>query len=168
MAHKIERRTARGYEEGGRQTTKALGQPGRERETKIKKLSLLKKRLFSAIRSVWLEFLIPLKINSFPFRFISLNFAAIAKCFPQALCYIINTLVLILQVLTCTSWYYTKVYCTKMQYFIKKYTFFETQRALLSIDTSVEKILGDRCIRHICIYTMVARPNRSMRNILIL
>ncbi len=28
-----------------------------------------------------------------------------------------ETLVLILQVLTCTSWYYTKVYCTKVQYF---------------------------------------------------
>ncbi len=34
-AHKIERQTTRGEEEGGRQTT-ALGQPGRERETKIK------------------------------------------------------------------------------------------------------------------------------------
>jgi hypothetical protein len=29
---------------------------------------------------------------------------------------------------------------------------------LLSADTSVEKIFGDRCIRHICIDTMIARP----------
>jgi hypothetical protein len=37
----------RGEEEGGRQTTMALGQPGRERETKIKKLSRCKKTFFS-------------------------------------------------------------------------------------------------------------------------
>jgi hypothetical protein len=35
MARKIKRRSTRGEEEGGRQTTTALGQPGRERETKI-------------------------------------------------------------------------------------------------------------------------------------
>ncbi len=39
-------------------------------------------------------------------------------------CYVISTLVLILQVLMCISWYYIKVYCTKVQYFVKyqKYT----------------------------------------------
>ncbi len=36
-----------GEEEGGRQTTTALGQPGRERETNIKKSSLHKKTFFS-------------------------------------------------------------------------------------------------------------------------
>jgi hypothetical protein len=46
-ARKIERWTTRGAEEGGRQTTTALGQPGRERETKMKKLSLCKKTFFS-------------------------------------------------------------------------------------------------------------------------
>ncbi len=45
-ARKIKRQTTRGEEEGGRQTTTALGQPGRERETKIKKLSLRKKEFF--------------------------------------------------------------------------------------------------------------------------
>jgi hypothetical protein len=34
-AHKIKRRTMRGKEESRRQTTMALGQPGREHETKI-------------------------------------------------------------------------------------------------------------------------------------
>ncbi len=47
MAHKFERRTKKGKEEGGRQTTTALGQPGRERDTKIKKSSLCKKTFFS-------------------------------------------------------------------------------------------------------------------------
>ncbi len=47
MARKIERQTTRGEEEGGRQTTTALGQRGRESETKIKKLSLRKKTFFS-------------------------------------------------------------------------------------------------------------------------
>jgi hypothetical protein len=47
MACKVERRTTRGKEEGGWQTTMALGQPGRERETNIKKLSLCKKTFFS-------------------------------------------------------------------------------------------------------------------------
>jgi hypothetical protein len=46
-ARKIERRTLRGKEESGRQTTMALGQPGRDDETKIKKLSLCKKTFFS-------------------------------------------------------------------------------------------------------------------------
>ncbi len=46
-AHKIEWRTMRGKEEGGWQTTMALGQPGREHETKIKKSSLRKKTFFS-------------------------------------------------------------------------------------------------------------------------
>ncbi len=46
-ACKIKRRTMRGKEKGGRQTTTALGQPGRERETKIKKSSLRKKTFFS-------------------------------------------------------------------------------------------------------------------------
>jgi hypothetical protein len=46
-ARKIKKWTARGKEESGRQTTTALGQPGRERETKIKKSSLRKKTLFS-------------------------------------------------------------------------------------------------------------------------
>ncbi len=46
-ARKIERRTTRKKEESGRQTTMALGQPGRESETKIKKLSLRKKIFFS-------------------------------------------------------------------------------------------------------------------------
>jgi hypothetical protein len=71
MACKVERRTTRRKEEGGRQTTMALGQPGRERETNIKKSSLCK-ILFSAIRSLQLEFSLPPKTNSFPFRFISL------------------------------------------------------------------------------------------------
>ncbi len=47
MAHKIERRTTRGKEESRWQTAMALGQPGRERETKIKKSSLRKKTFFS-------------------------------------------------------------------------------------------------------------------------
>ncbi len=46
-ARKIEWQTTRGKEEGGRQTTTALGQLGRERETKIKKSSLGKKTFFS-------------------------------------------------------------------------------------------------------------------------
>ncbi len=46
-ACKIERQTTRGEEEGGRQKTMTLGQPGRERETKIKKLSLCRKTFFS-------------------------------------------------------------------------------------------------------------------------
>jgi hypothetical protein len=46
-AHKIERQTTKGKEESGRQTTTALGQLGRERETKIKKSSLRKKIFFS-------------------------------------------------------------------------------------------------------------------------
>ncbi len=46
-ACKIERQTTRGKEEGGWQTTMTLGQPGRERETKIKKSSLRKKTFFS-------------------------------------------------------------------------------------------------------------------------
>ncbi len=46
MACKVERRTTRGEEEGGGQTTTALGQPGRERETNIKKQSLRKKTFF--------------------------------------------------------------------------------------------------------------------------
>jgi hypothetical protein len=41
-----QRRTTRGKEESGRQTTTALGQPGRERETEIKKSSLRKKTFF--------------------------------------------------------------------------------------------------------------------------
>ncbi len=74
-------------------------------------------------------------------------------------CYVISTLVLILQVLTCTSWYYTKVYCTKGENFVKyQNTRFRDPMALLSMDTSVEKIFGDGCIRPICINTMVARP----------
>jgi hypothetical protein len=44
---KIKQRTTRGEEERGRQTTTALGQPGRECETKIKKFSLHKKTFFS-------------------------------------------------------------------------------------------------------------------------
>jgi hypothetical protein len=71
-AHEIERQTMRGKEESGRQTTTALGQPRRERETKIKK-SYLRKKTFSAIRSVRLEFSLPPKTNYPPFRFISLN-----------------------------------------------------------------------------------------------
>jgi hypothetical protein len=47
MARKIKRQTTRGNEESGRQTTTALGQPGRERETKNKKFSLRKKTFFS-------------------------------------------------------------------------------------------------------------------------
>jgi hypothetical protein len=54
-AQEIERWTTRGKEESGQQTTTALGQPGRELETKIKKSSYVKS-LFSAIRPVWLEF----------------------------------------------------------------------------------------------------------------
>jgi hypothetical protein len=41
MSRDIERRTTRGKEESGQQTTTALGQPGGERETKITKSSLL-------------------------------------------------------------------------------------------------------------------------------
>jgi hypothetical protein len=47
MAHEIKRRTTRGKEESWQQTTTALGQPGREHETKIKKSSLHKKTFFS-------------------------------------------------------------------------------------------------------------------------
>jgi hypothetical protein len=47
MARKIKQRITRGKEESRRQTTMALGQPGREHETKIKKLSLCKKTFFS-------------------------------------------------------------------------------------------------------------------------
>ena len=46
-ASKIKQQTTRGEEDGRRQTTMALGQLGRERETKIKKLSLCKKTFFS-------------------------------------------------------------------------------------------------------------------------
>ncbi len=46
-AHEIKRRTMRGKEEGGQQTTMALVQPGRERKTKIKKSRLRKKTYFS-------------------------------------------------------------------------------------------------------------------------
>jgi hypothetical protein len=46
-ARKIKRRNTRGKEESGRQTAMALGQPGRERETKIKKSSLRKKTFLS-------------------------------------------------------------------------------------------------------------------------
>jgi hypothetical protein len=70
-AHKIEWQTTRGKEESGRQTTTALGLLGRERE-KVKKLGL-RKKTFSAIRSVQLEFLLLPKTNYPPFRFISLN-----------------------------------------------------------------------------------------------
>ncbi len=45
-ACKIEWRTTRGKEESGRQTTTALGLPGRERE-KVKKSGLRKKTFFS-------------------------------------------------------------------------------------------------------------------------
>jgi hypothetical protein len=37
-------------------------------------------------------------------------------------CYVISTLVLILQVFTCFSWYCMKDYCTKMQYFVNSLT----------------------------------------------
>ncbi len=47
MARKIEWRTTRGKEEGGWQKIMALGQPGRECETKIKKSSFCKKTFFS-------------------------------------------------------------------------------------------------------------------------
>jgi hypothetical protein len=47
MVCKVKWRTTRGKEEGRRQTTTALGQPGRERETNIKKSSLCKKTFFS-------------------------------------------------------------------------------------------------------------------------
>jgi hypothetical protein len=47
MARKIKRRATRRKEEGGRQTTMTLGQPGRERETKIKKSSLRRKTFSS-------------------------------------------------------------------------------------------------------------------------
>ncbi len=46
-ACKVEQRTTRGNEEGGQQTTMALGQPGREHETNVKKSSLPKKTFFS-------------------------------------------------------------------------------------------------------------------------
>jgi hypothetical protein len=46
-ACKIKQWTTRGKEESGRQTRTTLGQPGRERETKIKKSSLCKKTFFS-------------------------------------------------------------------------------------------------------------------------
>jgi hypothetical protein len=45
-ACKVKRRTIRGKEEGGRQTTMALSQLSRERETNIKKSSLRKKDFF--------------------------------------------------------------------------------------------------------------------------
>jgi hypothetical protein len=47
MTCKIKQRTMRGKEESRWQTTMALGQPGREHEIKIKKLSLRKKTFFS-------------------------------------------------------------------------------------------------------------------------
>jgi hypothetical protein len=47
MAREIKWRTTRGKEESGWQTTTALGQLGREHETKIKKSSLHKKTFFS-------------------------------------------------------------------------------------------------------------------------
>jgi hypothetical protein len=72
MAHKIERRTTRGKEESGRQITTALGQLGREHETKINKLSLRKKS-FSAIQSFRLKFSLLLKTNYPPSRFIGLS-----------------------------------------------------------------------------------------------
>ncbi len=53
--------------------------------------------------------------------------------------YVISTSVLIFQVLTCTSWYYTKVYCMKMQYFVKYWnTHFRHPelRRFLEIDAS--------------------------------
>jgi hypothetical protein len=46
-ARKIKQRTTRRKEEGRQQTTMALGQPGREHETKIKKSSLRKKTFSS-------------------------------------------------------------------------------------------------------------------------
>ncbi len=46
-ACQIKRHATRRKEEGGRQTTMALGQPGREHETKIKKSSLRKKTFSS-------------------------------------------------------------------------------------------------------------------------
>ncbi len=46
-ACKIEWWTTRGKEKSGQQTTTALGQPGSERESKIKKSSLRKKTFFS-------------------------------------------------------------------------------------------------------------------------
>ncbi len=46
MAHDIKQQTTRGKEEGGQQTTMALGQPGRERETKNWRNQVYAKRLF--------------------------------------------------------------------------------------------------------------------------
>jgi hypothetical protein len=46
-AHEIKQLTTRGKEESRQQTTMALGQPGRECETKIKKSSLCKNTFFS-------------------------------------------------------------------------------------------------------------------------
>jgi hypothetical protein len=46
-AREIKRRTMRGKEESGWQTTTALGQRGREHETKIMKSSLRKKTCYS-------------------------------------------------------------------------------------------------------------------------
>ncbi len=71
-ACKIKQRTTRGKKESGRQTTTALGQPGREHETKTKKLSLCKKTFCSNMVG-WLEFLLPPKTDYPPIRYISLN-----------------------------------------------------------------------------------------------
>ncbi len=46
-ACEIKQQTARGKEESGRQTTTALGQPGRERETKNKEIEFTQKDFFS-------------------------------------------------------------------------------------------------------------------------
>jgi hypothetical protein len=57
---------------GGKQATMALGQLGRERETKIKKTSLRKKTFFSNTVCPVGVLLLP-KTNYPPFRFISLK-----------------------------------------------------------------------------------------------
>jgi hypothetical protein len=72
-ACKVKWQTTRGEDDAGRQTTTALGQPGREHETNIKKLSLRKKTFFGDTVSPVGVFA-PTKTNSFPFRFISLMY----------------------------------------------------------------------------------------------
>ena len=62
---------------------------------------------------------------------------------PIALCYVISTLVLILQILTCFLLVlHKKAYCMKVQYFVKyRNTCFRDPTTLLSMDIMVERFL---------------------------
>ncbi len=63
-------------------------------------------------------------------------------------CYVISTLVLILQELTCFSWYSMKVYFIKIQYFVKyQNTRFRDPMGIVKYGHVSWEIFGDRCIR---------------------